>query len=530
MKRLLLVLVWLAMLVPSFADEYHPGYWAGDIFGPDLSRVELLSHDVQLDLQPLLRRDYGMQHAALTTTYKLRGTGVVTIYVAADGFFRDHRSTWPKPALELDGKPLPHAECKPAPLPPWKLPDYANLSARSWQMLRERWSAHQATLTLTPGEHSLVLKQNILGTAVSADSPTLWWLFAYGFTPPSAWRRSAELTLSVNLPPGWQAQLNHGLSSKAGPNTVKLVSAPLEPLLVEAHAPAPGLTSGPWGVVTGGLGMFVMFIVLGPALQSSRERLTWYAALHAGLGAALGTVLFWLIGGTDSSAVLSRAGDQAAWAFQLPAGLLFQHALLVFFVSLLLFSLCFMFMLRGTALPTVRPLTIANLLPALMVAVLGASGVLYGYGPTLQAYLQDAWLSSSVDAAQAKITKISVHSTYTSRAGKNGPLVTHKLLEICADFEWEGKKRQAVSYTEVPRSVGESMAVTFPHGYPERAVIQEMRRYPNTGLGILLIALFASIPLLWVLAVTILDRCLRRTPLPRLFIGGEPTDRERRVY
>lgn len=221
----------LAVLAGGCASPHEKGFATREMEG--VEGVEVISTRLQIDLRPLAER----KPATIEVTYRLRNPEAekdidffivcptangVAARLNGNALPIENRSTngekgWPKNVSSVDNPTSTPRPNDHNPLP------YECIKNDSGALIHAR---------LPNGDSELHISYSSSVTAYMTVDPTRIWQYVHQFSPSSKWKKFGPLDLSVDVPEGWEAVDNWGMTRVGDRLEKTFQDRPTEPLML----------------------------------------------------------------------------------------------------------------------------------------------------------------------------------------------------------------------------------------------------------------------------------------------------------
>jgi hypothetical protein len=290
--RSVALLLILILALPSSAwGNAQPPWRAGSVAGEPngLEAVVIETETLKIDLRPLADG----KPALVEATYRLRNDGETR---TTELVFVTGSSLGELTSVKLNDADVAHTrtalESMPAEWqPPKKTPRIGGGEGVPYHFRKDKGTLLAFRVSLAPGANVLQVRYATQASAWSGSEPTRYWQLAYILAPARAWGGFDKLQVTVQLPPGWRAASEPGLTRDGDELTGIFKGIPAAALALTVQSPPPD-PAPTWA-------------------RPAAAGVSWLAAVIGGL------ILTWRLG-IDAGRWLARRGRSVWWA--LPGG------------------------------------------------------------------------------------------------------------------------------------------------------------------------------------------------------------------
>lgn len=319
------LLIWPLPVWSNMASPELPGSGSGEPGGGTKSLA--IEHEtLSIDLRPLLKGGLSeTARAIVAATYSVRNDGPaqnLNLFFVAGSAVSDqvmvHLDGQPIAATLQQGRTVPESW-----QPPARTPGLRGGQGKQYHVLAG--TGYSFALTLAPGRHDIRVQYTAKPSAWS-DGPAILWQLGYVLAPAREWGSFGQLDVTVNVPPGWLAASEPGLSRDGDVLRGSFNGIPADTLALAAQVPVPEVANlTPFALIGGALATIVLGWLVGRWLGRHRRGAAW--ALPLSLLLAIAWVLAVSYTASPDRHTEVLPSSQVAWTYGYGSGMMLCLAL-----------------------------------------------------------------------------------------------------------------------------------------------------------------------------------------------------------
>ncbi len=207
----------------------------GDAVGEPMGMIDvaIVREDLTIDLR---RLDSGGD-AVVDVAYQLENRGPAKQLAL---IFASGASSLVGFEVALDDAVIPSTLVRSASLPEsWKAPiSTPGPSGELGYAVDRHAGAATFDLAIPPGAHKLVIRYGATPSIHHAGEPMLMHQFAYVLAPARSWTSFGQLAITVQVPPGWGAEVEPALERDGDTLKGTFTGVPADAVAITTHSPA----------------------------------------------------------------------------------------------------------------------------------------------------------------------------------------------------------------------------------------------------------------------------------------------------